>query len=145
MTSQQYKTKQRELILNLLIENKNVHLTADEILDRLKFQGNAVGKSTVYRYLDRLVKQGLIRRYVLEEGTSSCYQYRDKTLPCDSHFHLKCLDCGKLVHLDCTFLQNIEEHVLQEHHFQIDNCKTVFYGICDQCAQNKSISLSLLR
>ena len=31
-----YRTKQREVILNYLIENKNRHVTVDEIIDHTK-------------------------------------------------------------------------------------------------------------
>lgn len=53
---EQYKTKQREAILQYLIQNKDKHINVDNIVEHLKKKGAAVGKTTVYRYLDVLVR-----------------------------------------------------------------------------------------
>lgn len=128
-----YKTKQREFILDFLMENSEVHLTADDILTALKKDNVSVGKSTVYRYLDKLVEEGTVRKYIGEEGVSACYQY-SASKKCVNHFHLKCVRCNKLFHLECEYLDEIEQHILKHHKFNIDNSKTVFYGICENCS-----------
>jgi Fur family ferric uptake transcriptional regulator len=127
-----YKTKQRELILNYLKENKNHHVVADDIAEHLKIQGNAVGKSTVYRYLDRLVNDGIVKKYFTEEGKSACYQYSENN-NCNHHYHFKCTECGCLFHVECSHLDDMGEHIYQSHKFKIDLCKTVIYGICEKC------------
>lgn len=128
-----YKTRQRELILRLLTENRQRHLSVDEVVDYLREQHSPVGKSTVYRYLDRLVEQGCVRRYFLEEGRGACYQYSEGTEACKVHFHLKCTVCGQLLHLECNQLEQISEHVRMRHHFIVDHTKTVLYGLCQSC------------
>lgn len=128
-----YKTKQRELILSYLTENKNHHVMADEIAEHLKSQGNAVGKSTVYRYLDKLVNDGIVKKYISEEGKSACYQYSENN-NCNHHYHFKCTQCGTLLHVQCSHLNEMEMHIYQNHGFKIDLCKTVIYGICEKCS-----------
>lgn len=54
---EQYKTKQRESILQYLIQNKDKHISVEDIVEHLKKKGEAVGKTTVYRYLDVLVRK----------------------------------------------------------------------------------------
>ncbi len=54
-TQKSYKTKQREQIMNCLIENKTKHMTADEIVNWLTQRKIDVGKATVYRALDKLI------------------------------------------------------------------------------------------
>lgn len=127
-----YKTKQRDLIMNCLIKNKENHLTAEDIVDHLKVNGNTVGKTTVYRYLDKLVFEGKLRKYFIEEGYSACYQYVGSE-KCYEHFHLKCVGCGSLIHLECSYLQKLQSHVSNSHDFKIDSLKTVFYGRCKNC------------
>lgn len=61
------------------------------MFDYLRAQQSPVGKSTVYRCLDRLVSQGRARRYFLGDGARACYQYVDGQGACREHFHLKCL------------------------------------------------------
>lgn len=59
-----YKTKQREEILSFFRQHPGQHITAQELCTAL----NGVSKATVYRALDRLVQEGLLRRYTLEGG-----------------------------------------------------------------------------
>lgn len=128
-----YNTKQRLLILNYLIEARALHVTADDVFEHLKSQGNCVGKSTVYRYLDKLVIEGRLRKFYIEDGVNACYQYFDLNEECSSHYHLKCFECGALLHVECNLLDEIYQHVSSKHNFQIDNTKTVFYGLCEIC------------
>lgn len=129
-----YKTRQRSQILNCLIENKSKHLTADEIAVILKEQGCEVGKTTVYRSLEKLMEEGSVRKYICEEGKSACFQYVDGGKNCHQHFHLKCIMCGKLIHLECDYLSDLEQHIFEHHKFIVDNTKTVLYGICEECS-----------
>lgn len=128
-----YKTKQKELIVKCLIENKEKHIKAEEIVFYLKKNGTQVGKTTVYRHLDKLVEEGKVRKYFIEEGKGACYQYSELENECYESFHMKCTKCGNLIHLSCDYLNEISKHVKNSHNFSIDNYKTVFYGKCGNC------------
>lgn len=129
-----YRTRQRELIVQFLKENSGRHLVAEDVAEHLRLAGTAVGKATVYRTLERLVEQNTVRKYRLGEGKSACYQYVGDSPDCQEHYHLKCEGCGKLLHVECEYLQDISEHVLTHHHFHVNGAKTVLYGLCDHCA-----------
>lgn len=129
-----YKTRQRSQILNCLIENSSKHLTADEISVILKEKNCEVGKTTVYRSLEKLINEGSVRKYICEEGRSACFQYVDGNENCHQHFHLKCIECGKLMHLECDYLSDLEKHIFEHHKFIVDNTKTVLYGVCEECS-----------
>ena len=133
--SMSYKTKQRDQILNCLIQNKDHHITAIEIIADLKQGKSPVGKATVYRYLDKLVSQGIVRRFFIEEGKSACYQYMAKNSDCSEHYHLKCVGCGELIHLKCEYLEELDSHVKLHHDFLVDHSKTVLYGCCGKCTK----------
>ena len=60
-----YNTKQKERISELFQQQGDRHVTAGEISLYLQEQGTPVGMATIYRYLDQLVSEGIIRRYVL--------------------------------------------------------------------------------
>jgi len=81
-----------------------------------------------------LVENGIIRKYVAEEGKSACFQYISPDGDCHNHYHFKCSKCGKLYHISCSMMNEISSHVLKEHGFVIDASKTVFYGECKECA-----------
>ena len=133
MAKNEYRTRQRSDILLCLENNSQKHLTADEITELLRNNGSTVGKTTVYRALDKLVSEGVVRKYDYGSGKSACYQFISESEACIEHFHLKCTVCGKLFHVECDFLNGISEHVFEHHRFSVDNTKTVLYGICEEC------------
>lgn len=132
-----YSTKQSRLIENVLKDNSNRHMTADEIFDKLKNCGEAVGKTTVYRHLEKLYADGVVRKFIGGDGDSACFQYANKGATCKSHYHLKCVECGELFHAECDFLNELSEHILCEHGFSVDGSKTILYGVCEHCAKKK--------
>lgn len=132
-----YNTKQRELLLMFLKKSGSEHITVQEISAFLTNEGNPMGVSTIYRQLDRLVEQGIVRKYILDGRLGACYQYIENDSDCQTHFHLKCVSCGKLIHIDCNHLNDINDHIFQQHGFCVDNSKTVFYGICHECSLKK--------
>jgi len=130
-----YNTKQQDAILSVLKKSRGKHVTADEIYLKLIHQGNPVGKTTVYRHLEKLTADGTIRRFSLGDNSSACYQLSDSH--CTEHYHLKCSDCGKLIHVECDFLDELSKHLMADHSFELDKCKTVLYGICSDCAKGE--------
>ncbi|MBR3268720.1 MAG: transcriptional repressor [Oscillospiraceae bacterium] len=137
----EYQTKQKAHVLHYLEEHPESHITAAELVQALNQNGTPVGAATVYRQLERLEKQGLVRRYSSDDGGSACWQFggaEAKAGTCHSHFHLKCTVCGVLIHLDCGHLSEITEHVRNDHGFTIDPARTTFYGLCSICAEKES-------
>ncbi len=128
-----YNTKQKNIIMDMLKEHKNEHLTADDMLNLLNSKGSAVSKATLYRFLDVLVSTGNVRKFIIDEGERSCYQFIDEEEECKEHYHLKCIECGKLFHTECDYLDEIVEHVEKHHNFKVDTGKIVLYGICKDC------------
>lgn len=130
-----YKTKQRAFIVELLKEYRGRHLTAEEIATLLEQRGNAVGKATVYRCLERLIEQGGVKKYLFGEGKSACYEYQlGQQSP---HYHLKCSQCGALTHLECEYLDSLPEHVYEHHGFTLDAAQIMLVGCCEQCTKKQ--------
>lgn len=131
--SSTYNTKQKQLILSLFLENKEAQYSCEEIEEKLRKKGTPVGKSTVYRYLISLQKEGKVRKFRSENGKSATFSFIEDEEKCKRHIHLKCLACGEFVHLDCQIADEINTHLIKDHHFKIDNSKTVLYGLCEKC------------
>ena len=129
-----YKTRQRESILRYMTEHKDSHVTVNTISDYLSQQGTPVGTATIYRHLEKLVEQGMVRKYMVDASTGACFQFVMPDRQCHEHYHLKCERCGKLIHLECHFAKELANHIYAEHGFAIDPLRTVFYGICQECA-----------
>lgn len=129
-----YKTSQREILLDFLSAHPDKEFTIEQITDAIC--GDAIGKSTVYRIISRLCDDGDILRTRGAGGKKILYRYIDKVNECHAHFHLKCLGCGKLIHLDCDFMDELGKHIAGEHGFRLDPRSTVINGICAEC-ENK--------
>lgn len=128
-----YKTKQRALIIAYMKNCPLPHVTAGDIVAHLRGAGEAVGAATVYRQLEKMVEAGIVRKYIMEN--CACYQYVGSGEHCHEHFHLKCLSCGQLLHVNCSLLSSLAPHILEHHGFEVDNSRTVMYGLCRECRE----------
>ena len=127
-----YRTRAQEELLTYLKTNPGRHHTAAEIREHFDGLGTPIGTATIYRQLERFVQESIVRKYVVGPGECACYAYEEDQA-CESHFHCRCDVCGRLIHLDCDELREIQAHLLEHHGFAWDSGKTVFYGVCDQC------------
>jgi len=128
-----YNTKQKQSILDLLIENASCHMTAEEILLKLKEKSTPVSKATLYRYLDLLIAAGAVKRYSSGQN-KGCFQYVEGNCS-DNVYHLLCSKCGKLIHIDNLDLTTINNKIKKDFDFLVDDSKIVFYGKCRECAK----------
>lgn len=126
-----YKTKQRELIAGFFKDNTDRQFSINDISDMFS---ESIGKSTVYREVSRLVEEGFVRKYPDSDGYF-WYQYAGEH--CHEHFHLRCISCGRIVHLDCHLMNDVCCHINSEHDFEIDMSRTVLYGVCGKCKANR--------
>ena len=94
--------------------------------------------TTIYRYLDRLEKDGTVIRYVSGQGSQAAYQYVEQGKGCCDHLHLQCVKCGRIYHLDCAFMKEISEHIEKDHGFELQCRNSVLYGICKDCKTMKA-------
>ncbi len=124
-----YKTEQREIIKDYLIENKDKFISVEDILEYMKKNNQEVGQTTIYRFLNLLEKNNNVRTET--RNHTKYYQYI--TNECQNHFHLKCKKCGKTMHLDCKEFESVNQHIKEEHKFNLDY-NTIIYGTCDQCS-----------
>ena len=123
-----YKTKHSVQLVNYLKDNEDKHLTIIEIQKALP----DIPVATLYRLMDDLLAQGVVRKYVIGPNQSCCFQYVD-CLNEHQHFHLICEKCGKLIHLECGEVNHLLGHIEDEHGFKVDITKVNLYGLCEDC------------
>ncbi len=129
-----YQTKQRSVIQQFLLSHPEEHYTAKQLLEELREAG--ISRATLYRTLQSMLLQGTVRRYEAGEGEGACYQCAMQPAG-QEHYHMKCSRCGRLIHLKCGMLLDLEDHIMGEHHFCLDPARTVFYGVCEQCQREE--------
>ena len=82
-------TPQRIEIAEILLE-KPQHLSAEQIIDRLRDAGSSVSKATVYNTLNLFTDRGLVRECVVDPERRF---YDSRTSP---HHHFYNVDTGEL-------------------------------------------------
>ncbi|MBR5507043.1 MAG: transcriptional repressor [Clostridia bacterium] len=130
METKGYNTKQRASLLNIFKESPQKCFSAKEII---RMPDVNLGEATVYRTLSKFEKEGLIKKYIGTDSDGALYQYSENNSECQHHFHLKCTDCGVLIHMDCHLMDSFKNHIKEEHKFSVDSGKTTLYGLCDKC------------
>ncbi len=134
-----YKTRQKQLVLELISSDKDKQLSCDEITFILAGNGTPVGKTTVYRQLEKLVSEGRIKKFNARDNKGFVYQYIDENMNCDKHLHLRCSQCGKYIHLGCDFMSMVGEHIYNHHNFTVDNSRTEIIGVCGKCSEKGQV------
>lgn len=135
-----YRTRQREELLEYLETVPGVHITVNDVCEYFRSIGRPIGTTTVYRQMESLVDEGLLGKYIIDGMTPACFEYMPEHANETQHatcFHCKCDRCGKLIHLHCGELEEIQHHLLEEHGFRLNPRRTVFYGICETCAEEE--------
>lgn len=133
-----YKTRQQECILSCLSAFEGQHVTVSQMASYFKEHNVSIGITTIYRQLDKLMRMGLVQKYVTDSG-GACFQYCAEKL-CKAHpqrhFHLRCLSCGRLVHVECEKIRDLQMHIRCAHDFEIQPLSTTFYGKCSKCMKD---------
>ena len=119
-------SKQKKEILKVVLDSYN-HPDAKEIYRLVKKNIPNISLGTVYRNLNILVNEGLIRKIFIYNGND---RY-DKMLT--NHNHVICQKCGKLH--DISFLLNESNINMfeKETGFKITDCNFNINGICSDC------------
>lgn len=131
-----YKTKQREELMEYLMTIPGKHITVNDICNHFKQEGRNIATATVYRQLEKMVDEGIVKKYIIDANSPACFEFSPEEEECGPEvcFHCKCEECGRLIHLHCEELEEIKEHLVADHGFVLNPLRTVFYGLCDQCS-----------
>lgn len=122
-------TDQRMAILEVMIENKGHHLTAEDVLNEARLKSPNIGIATVYRTLDKLVDIAILYKTMFEEGK---YRYELTDNHAHQHHHVVCLNCGKIVEVEEDLLLNLEQHIEKQGYKIVDH-ELKLYGYCPEC------------
>jgi Fur family ferric uptake transcriptional regulator len=123
-------TQQRRAILSV-IETAKRHLDAAQILRQAQKIDASVDRSTVYRTLRLLKRQGLVDELDLMHIKGEGHYYERK-LGRD-HIHMTCLRCGKITEFMSEIFESLKEQLEQDCHFHIMVARLEVGGYCSAC------------
>ena len=122
-------TESRKAILSALGRTR-AHPTADEVHALVRAELPKVSLGTVYRNLDLLAKQGLIRTL----ATAGEQRRYDGML--DDHHHIRCEVCGRVDDIELGNTDRLEELLIDGRGYEVHGYTLRFSGVCRECAGN---------
>jgi len=125
------RSKQRNSILELL-RSTGSHPTASWIYDKLKKKYPDLSMGTIYRNLNILLEQGLIRK--IDFG-STFDRYDSNISP---HYHFICERCGSITDIKLPIDDELNKRVDRVTNFTTKRHRIEFYGLCDKCLVQRS-------
>ena len=128
VTAPRRETRQRTAVAAALGELEEF-VSAQELHQKLRSEGESVGLATVYRTLQHLTEDGEVD--VLRTGDGEAVYRR-----CSSghHHHLVCRSCRRTVEVDSGAVERWTRRIAEENGFaDVDHVLEVF-GTCAGCA-----------
>ena len=115
-------TQPRKLILELLDEAGNKHVTADDIYRVLIRNGEDIGLATVYRVLNQFEAAGLVVKHNFEGGQA--YYELDSG---EHHDHMVCVETGKVIEFSNSEIERLQAEIAAERGYDIEDHSLVIY------------------
>ncbi len=120
-------TPQRESVLATVAESDG-HITAEEILARVRSRYPYLNKSAVYRSLDLLSDLGIVTQTDLGHGKVEYELHRHP-----HHHHLICRQCKSVKQIDHKAFISLQRQLENEFGFKPDLDHFAIFGTCRKC------------
>lgn len=125
-------TTPRLKILQILENETEHHVSAEDVYRILLESGEDIGLATVYRVLTQFEEAGLVIRHNFEGGHSVFEMDHGQ-----HHDHLVCIKCGKVEEFVDRIIEDRQQQVAKEAGYSITDHSLNIYGICGDCQHKK--------
>jgi Fur family ferric uptake transcriptional regulator len=122
-------TLQREVVADVIF-NSSEHLSVEDIEEMLRERGEKIGKATIYRTIEILVRSGLVEEHDFGEGFKR-YEHLFGQQPV--HEHLICTNCSKVIEFQSPEVIRVQEEMARAHGFLPTRHRLEIYGLCADC------------
>lgn len=130
-------THQRQAVAEVVFEADG-HLSVDEIEAELRDRGEKIGKATIYRTMDLLVRGRLVEERDFGEGFK---RYEDRLSGSPLHAHMICVECGTVTEFESQELFTVEQRLRSDVGFITVRRRLEVYGLCQTC-QDAGVELT---
>jgi Fur family ferric uptake transcriptional regulator len=124
------QSSQRNRIAEIFLRLKE-HVSAEELLARVRERDPRVGLTTVYRTLKLLTRCGL----AVERKFNRQISMFEPVPKGKHHDHLICLGCGTIIEFENQAIETLQESVAGEMDFRITRHILEIYGYCGECVR----------
>ena len=122
------QTRQRTAVRTAL-DARDDFVSAQQLHEELRRQGESVGLTTVYRCLQSLADAGEVDVLVNDDGEAV---YR--RCSAEHHHHLVCRVCGRTVEIAGPAVEEWADATASEHGFSDVSHTLEVFGTCGDCA-----------
>ena len=102
------------------------HFGADDLYILMKNQNSRVSRATVYKTLELLVQCGLVGKRNFGDNLTR-YESNFKK---QSHDHLICMDCGRIVEFTDSALKDLPEKISNDLGFDVESYSFNIFARC---------------
>ena len=106
------------------------HLSVEDIEGGSRGRGERIGKATIYRTMEILVRSGLVEEHDFGEGFKR-YEHLFGHQPL--HEHLICTHCSEVVEFQSPEIVRLQEETARRHGFLPTRHRLEIYGLCSAC------------
>ncbi len=121
-------TAVRMALLNLFL-NHTKPQSVPQIIEKLHILKMKPNKSTIYREIDFLLKENIIKEINLGKRVKF-YELKNKK----KHYHLLCLKCGNIFEIEAdSEIEKKIKKIASKTKFELKNITISFFGYCEKC------------
>ena len=114
-------------VLSIFENNREKHLSAEEIYKIMINNGEDIGLATIYRVLTQFEQAGLLLKHHFESG-KAVYELNEES----HHDHIVCLQCGHVVEFVDTEIEKRQKKIAEDNGFTIIDHSLYLYGDCNK-------------
>ncbi len=127
------RSSKRDRVLQIF-QRQAGHVSADDLVDAVHREAPGIGRATVYRTLQWMVRAGIARKVDFGEGRSRFEpSYRHPR-----HFHLICTTCHRSSEFLSSDVETLMEEIAAARHFTTTQQVVQIYGTCEECQTGKT-------
>lgn len=121
-------TLPRMKILEILEQNEQRHLSAEDVYKALLEAGEDIGLATVYRVLTQFETAGLVTRHHFEGG-HSVFELSQG----EHHDHILCVKCGRVDEFVDEVIEERQHKIAEKAGYEMTDHSLYIYGVCGKC------------
>ena len=127
-----YKLTSPRLTILDILEQSGGHVTSAELLLRVEQRDASIGRASVFRTLELMIKLGIVWTSV-QGGSTVHYML----MPGGHHHHIVCTNCDKLIEFEDCRLDTLISSLEHAYGVQVEGHLLELYGICQDCQNAK--------
>lgn len=127
-----YRLTEPRRRLAALIDSREGHFTAGDLIAEARDRRLRIGRATVFRTLEVLEELGSVEHLDLPSGDHAYVACRRS-----HHHHVVCSSCGQADEIDDAGLRVVVGEIARRTGYRVDEHRLELFGLCPSCLANE--------